>query len=114
MTANEIQTLLENLLDEMSRRSRDPQDDDDDWKDEFDPDGELAECDVTTYEHGGYLTRDAGIVVRNADGSEFQITIVQTGYAKDDDDDDDETDPDHESGTCTACCRSNADCVCDE
>ena len=33
---------------------------------------------VCTYEEGGYLTYDRGLVFRTADGSEFQLTIKQT------------------------------------
>ena len=39
--------------------------------------GEPA-VDVCTYEEGGYLTYDRGLVFRTADGSEFQLTIKQT------------------------------------
>ena len=42
----------------------------------------LAELDevrmVMTYEEAGMLTRDSGLVVKTNDGSEFQITIVQS------------------------------------
>ena len=42
----------------------------------------LAEQDnvrsVLTYDEAGMLTRNAGLVVRTSDGSEFQITIVQS------------------------------------
>lgn len=42
----------------------------------------LAEQDdvrsVMTYEEAGMLTRNHGLVVRLSDGSEFQITIVQS------------------------------------
>ncbi|MBL8765684.1 MAG: hypothetical protein JNM07_15710, partial [Phycisphaerae bacterium] len=48
---------------------------------DMDGDGALAECGVTSYADGGYMTRDAGLVLRLADGSEFQITIVQTRHA---------------------------------
>jgi len=50
---------------------------------------ELLECDeeevfpelerVNTYEEAGVLTTDAGLVLRTADGSEFQLTIVRAG-----------------------------------
>jgi hypothetical protein len=33
---------------------------------------------VMTYDEAGMLTRDAGLVVRISDGSEFQITVVQS------------------------------------
>ena len=40
--------------------------------------GEDGINDITTYEDGGYLTYDRGLVITTADGSEFQITIRQT------------------------------------
>ncbi len=83
MTGNEVQAILENLFDELSNRPA-PDDEHDEaeaWKDDMDGDGALAECGVTSYAAGGYLTRDAGLVLRLADGSEFQITIVQTRHA---------------------------------
>ena len=33
---------------------------------------------VISYDEGGYLTYDKGLVLTTADGSEFQITIRQT------------------------------------
>ena len=33
---------------------------------------------ITTYEDGGYLTYNRGLVLTTADGSEFQITITKT------------------------------------
>ena len=42
----------------------------------------LAEQDdvrsVMTYDEAGMLTRNNGLVVRTRDGSEFQITVVQS------------------------------------
>ncbi|MFA5291926.1 MAG: hypothetical protein WC496_02715 [Phycisphaerae bacterium] len=42
----------------------------------------LAEQDdvrsVMTYDEAGMLTRNNGLVVRTGDGSEFQITVVQS------------------------------------
>lgn len=34
--------------------------------------------DIQSYEDGGYLTYDSGLVFRTADGSEFQLTIKQS------------------------------------
>ncbi len=39
---------------------------------------ELAECSVRTFTEAGLLTRDRGVVVTLADGSEFQLTIVRS------------------------------------
>lgn len=83
MTSHDVQAILENLLDELSNRPA-PDDEHDEaeaWKDDMDGDGAFAECAITSYADGGYLTRDAGLVLRLADGSEFQITIVQTRHA---------------------------------
>jgi len=90
MNGTDLQTILEGLLESLSEQH--VCDDDcraggcdrdvaDDWKDEIDGGGALADCRVTTYDAGGYLTRDAGLVVQLADGSEFQITIVQSRHA---------------------------------
>lgn len=83
MTSHDVQAILENLLDELSNRPApdDEHDESEAWKDDMDGDGALAECGVTSYADGGYMTRDAGLVLRLADGSEFQITIVQTRHA---------------------------------
>ena len=40
--------------------------------------GEEGVSKICTYEEGGYLTYDRGLVQRTADGSEFQLTIIQT------------------------------------
>jgi hypothetical protein len=41
----------------------------------FDPDGVH---DAVPYDEVGMLTRNAGLVVRMDDGSQFQITVVRT------------------------------------
>jgi hypothetical protein len=116
MTSNDLQTILVDLLEALSQQH--VCDDDcraggcsgdvaDDWKDEIDGDGALKECAVSTYAAGGYLTRDAGLVLRTLDGSEFQITIVQTRHGKHDQDDDGD---DESLGACTACGRNDCDC----
>lgn len=33
---------------------------------------------ITTYEQAGILTRNAGLVVRMWDGSEFQVTVIRS------------------------------------
>jgi len=49
----------------------------------------ISECDeaafrrVETFEEVGLLTRDNGIVVTMRDGSQFQITIVESRQARD-------------------------------
>jgi hypothetical protein len=48
--------------------------------DEVDPLVEDTER-VSTYEQQGMLTRNAGLVLRLRDGSEFQLTVVQSRRA---------------------------------
>lgn len=38
----------------------------------------LMGASVSSYEEGGYLTRDAGFVIRMEDGSEYQVTVVRS------------------------------------
>jgi hypothetical protein len=40
-------------------------------------DWEIVES-ISTFEDRGVLTRDRGVVVRMGDGTEFQVTIVQS------------------------------------
>ncbi len=49
-----------------------------DADDEF-PDPAIGR--IASFEKAGVLTRDAGFVVRLEDGSEFQITVVQSRRA---------------------------------
>ena len=78
MTENEFQNALKTLLEELSFM------DDEDRSDAGLPD-ELATCgQVATFEEQGVLTRNAGLVVHLKDGSEFQLTIVQSKPADDD------------------------------
>ena len=42
------------------------------------PDGLAGLGRVRTYDEAGVFTRDEGLVVRMQDGSEFQVTIVQS------------------------------------
>jgi hypothetical protein len=46
----------------------------------------MANAQVKTFEDAGLLTRDRGIVLSLEDGSEFQITIVQSAGSGDEDD----------------------------
>lgn len=90
MTARDIQEILENTFNALSDRHVCDEDcrahgpsacgrtDVDDFKDELDADATLNGASVTDYESGGYMTRDAGMVLTLQDGSEFQITIVRT------------------------------------
>jgi hypothetical protein len=39
---------------------------------------ELLDARVATFEESGVLTMNAGLVVRLADGDEFQVTVVQS------------------------------------
>lgn len=45
-----------------------------------DPDNDLTECirSVTSYQDAGLLTMNKGLVLRMADGSEFQLQIVRS------------------------------------
>ena len=43
-----------------------------------DEDDTIGGCRVTTFTDAGLLTRDRGLVVTLADGSEFQLTIVRS------------------------------------
>jgi hypothetical protein len=47
----------------------------------------LPNARVKTFEDAGLLTRDRGIVLSLEDGSEFQITIVQSARSEDEGDD---------------------------
>ena len=65
---NALESLLTNLID-AQRRSRD----------EIDmPDGMGEIAEVEDFVQAGMLTRDKGLIVRFADGSEFDITITQS------------------------------------
>lgn len=97
MNKADLQAILEGVFEQLAERHicdddcREggcDRDTEDDWKEDIDADAALADCGVTTSETGGDLTRDAGLVVRAADGSEFQITIVQSRCDSDDDGDD--------------------------
>lgn len=65
MTDREFQDLL---LDTIRARSDDGADD------------EVVH--VRTYDEVGLMTNDSGLVVVTKDGSEFQVTIVQTAGAR--------------------------------
>jgi hypothetical protein len=42
---------------------------------------------AVTFDEAGVLTRDAGLVVQFADGTEFQVTVVRSSRARDEEDD---------------------------
>jgi hypothetical protein len=66
MTAHEVADTIVGMLSEA----------------EYDDESEFFESypfdRITSCEEAGVLTTDAGFVVRTADGSEFQITVVQS------------------------------------
>lgn len=73
MNARELQDLLRDLLEELIF-ARD---------DEDDPLADLAERtegirQIATYEDVGMMTTDKGFVVECDDGTEFQVSIVQS------------------------------------
>lgn len=39
---------------------------------------------IQTFQEAGLLTRDEGLVVRLPDGNEFQITVIQSKFCKED------------------------------
>ena len=39
---------------------------------------------VQTFQEAGLLTRDKGLVIRLPDGNEFQITVIQSKFCKED------------------------------
>ncbi len=69
----EIEALLDTLLDQACEALSD---DDDPLADIAEPLNGLIE--VRTFGDAALLTRERGLVLRFADGTEFQITIVQT------------------------------------
>ena len=74
MNEMEMQDALKTLLEEIAYMDAD----------ERDRLGVLDGLDdienISTFEEAGVLTNNAGLVVRLGDGSEFQITIVQSRY----------------------------------
>lgn len=75
MTERDLQDLLREMLDELV----DAVNDEDEDHPLYDLALRLAHVDrIATYDEVGMLTRDAGLVVRLDDDSEFQITIVRS------------------------------------
>jgi len=68
----ELQDALKTLLEEIAYMDADD-------RERFDVPAELADLDrVSTFEEAGVLTRDAGLVITATDGTEFQVTIIQS------------------------------------
>jgi len=68
----ELQQTFKTLLDEISYMDTDD-------LDQFDMPEELAEIErISTFDEAGVLTQDAGLVITMKDGSEFQLTIIQS------------------------------------
>ena len=82
MTATELQDALLNAIESVADAREEIGEDNDDntladiVRDMADDMGEIGK--VHTYRREMMLTSDAGLVVRMADGAEFQITIVQS------------------------------------
>jgi len=79
MTAADLSETLENLFETISdaREMEDTSDLADAMLDAIDDLTPKVDS-VRSFESAGVMTSDAGLVVRLADGSEFQITIVQS------------------------------------
>ena len=108
MTEKTFETVLQDLLETAGWAVGDS--DAGDLEAEIEP---FQGCSVTTYEDAGVLTRNRGLVVRMADGTEFQVQIVQSraGHGGDEDDDQPAVERD-EAGRCIRCqCH---DCICDQ
>jgi len=72
MNENELQDALLQLIDAVTCM-------DDDMRDDAGLEHDLAEVKkVRTYDDVGMLTKNTGLVITTADGSEFQLTIVQS------------------------------------
>jgi hypothetical protein len=87
MTPAELQEALINAL-ETALEAQEIADEDDDDTELADLMRDIAsECDgieqVVAFDTAGILTRDAGLVVRMANGAEYQITIVQSRLESD-------------------------------
>jgi len=81
MNARELQDQLRDLLETLLFARNDADD----------PATELAEHvagirQIATYDDVGMLTRDKGLVIETADGTEFQVTIVESRPAASNDD----------------------------
>lgn len=88
MTAEELQDALMNMFETIADTKDEVEGEDDDItladfaRDIADDLGEVTH--TATYGREMMMTRDAGLVVRTADGAEFQITILQSRVGRDD------------------------------
>jgi len=74
MSETEMQDALKTLLEEITYMDADD-------RGRFGVPDELDDIEsIRTFEEAGVLTNNAGFVCRLGDGSEFQITIVQSRY----------------------------------
>lgn len=82
MNEIELQETLQNLFETLIDARDEVEGEDDDItladfvRDMVDESQEIARA--TTFEDAALLTSNRGVVLRTADGSEFQITIVQS------------------------------------
>ena len=72
MNETELQDALKTLLEELHFM------DEEDRQHAGLPDEMADATRVRTFEEEGVLTRNAGLVITMADGSEFQVTVVQS------------------------------------
>ncbi|MBX3232000.1 MAG: hypothetical protein KIT84_20210 [Labilithrix sp.] len=74
MTADELAEVIEDLIRAVV-------------EDEEGDAEELHGARLSSFRHAGLLTRNAGVVITLADGSEFQISVVQSRISDRDDED---------------------------
>ena len=108
MTEKTFETILQDLLE--TAGWVEGESDAGDLEAEVEP---FMGCSVTTFEDAGVLTKNRGLVVRMADGSEFQVDIVQSRAARGADEDDDQPEVERDAaGRCVRCqCH---DCICEQ
>jgi len=74
MNETELQDALKMLLEEIAYMDADD-------RGQFGVPDELADIEnVITFADAGLMTNNAGVVLKLGDGSEFQVTIVQSRY----------------------------------
>ena len=87
MTAEELQTTLINAIETLAEARDEIADENDegtlaDYLRDMVDDAEGV-TDAVTFRDAGLLTSNVGVVLRLADGAEFQITIVQSRVGRD-------------------------------